>query len=92
LVDLRIAQPDLANGVQFQVQMKELTKFFYLHLKLRTGCKIRLRYTLSHVASCDQNIDLRPGSIPKLGVESQICIQKLYVLFFLTILLRNQKT
>jgi hypothetical protein len=62
--------------------MKELTKLFHLHLKLRAVCKIRLCYTLSHVASCDQNIDLRPGSIPKLGVESQICIQKRYVRFF----------
>jgi hypothetical protein len=39
---------------------------------------------LSHFArACDQNIYLRAGSNPTVGIESQICIQKGdYVFFF----------
>jgi hypothetical protein len=33
LVDLRIAQPDLANGTRFQVLMKGRSMLFHLHLE-----------------------------------------------------------
>ena len=47
LADSRIAQPDLANGTQFQVQMKDRLTVFHLHLESRAVRKIRLRYTES---------------------------------------------
>jgi hypothetical protein len=73
------------------VQTKEIKNLFNQYLELRAVRKIRLPYTLIHqilpyyhtsisllsqFAACDQNIDLRAGSNPAGGVESQICIQK----------------
>ena len=43
-----IAQPDLANGTRFQVQMKTRLTVFHLHLESRAVRKIRLRYRESH--------------------------------------------
>jgi hypothetical protein len=47
---------------------------------------------LSHFASCDQNIDLRAGSNPAMGIESQICIQKGYYVYFLFSCTENPRT
>jgi hypothetical protein len=78
--------------------MKKHLTHFQQNLETRAVRKIRLRHTrinqillcyhtshavLSHFAACDQNIDLRAGSNPAGGVESQICIQKGDYVFFL---------
>jgi hypothetical protein len=40
-----VAQPDLANGAQFQVQMKKHLTRFHQNLELRAVRKIWLRYS-----------------------------------------------
>jgi hypothetical protein len=44
-----IRAPDLANGAQFQVQMKTHLTLFHQTLELRAVRKIRLRYSESTV-------------------------------------------
>ena len=63
------------------------------HTEIRDRNSMRVFFTLrieclSHFASCDQNTDLRPGPIPTVGIEPQICIQKGYYvfLFYLAVL------
>jgi hypothetical protein len=63
------------------------------HTEIRDQNSMRVFITLrseclSHCAACDQNIDLRTGSIPG-GVESQICIQKGYYVFYFLDVLRT---
>jgi hypothetical protein len=57
---------------------------FHTEIRDRNSMRVFSHFAatvLSHFAACDQNIDLRAGPIPKPGIkglESQICIQKVY--------------